>query len=653
MIPAGAPVSSLPGVGKKTAAALKKLGVATTGDLLGVFPKRWTKREPPAAPSEVVPGETVAVLGAPRGFRVGAGGATSATISDGRGSVTLRWFRNPWITRLISEGKWYVFVGKATEFGGRIVVAQPAFTPWEEYAPTIGALRPTYPLRAGLTNEAMTKFVLEAIAGMEEPPETLPADVVARRALVSPGDAIRCLHWPADEASLEAAKRRIKYEEFHDLLFAVRYRHFARGLNEFRFGAGGEEAARALVGSFGFELTGSQKEAIAAIESDLSGRLVSNRMVQGDVGCGKTAVAAVTMAYVAGAGYQAALMAPTETLAAQHHEEISAAFERAGLAEKFPVVALFGSMKEKEKKVVREKLASGAAAVAIGTHALIQPKTKFARLAYAIVDEQHRFGVEQREELAKKAGRPIHQVTMTATPIPRTTGTAIFGGLDVTVMRDKPAARLPIKSCAVTDAKRSAAYALAKREIAAGRQVYAICPMVADDYEGKASVEGYARRLEAEFPGVAVAKLHGKMSAAEKEEAMKTFADGGASILVATTVVEVGVNVPNATVILIEDADQFGALQLHQLRGRVGRGRRQSYCVFLTSQETVCEKLAVVAGTNDGFEIAEADYRMRKAGTLTGTRQSGDMGFKLADPAEDEALLLAADEDVRREIPSV
>ena len=436
-------------------------------------------------------------------------------------------------------------------------------------------------------------------------------------------DAILFIHYPANEIFKEMARRRIVFEEFYDLIYSLRYKSLHRGLNYYRI----HEAPTVdkVLKQLPYKLTASQEKAITDIRNDFEKELIASRLVQGDVGSGKTLVALLSLIIMADNHFQSALMAPTEVLATQHYRELCELLDKAGMLDAFEPVLLTGSIKEKEKNILRKKIAEGKSRIIVGTHAIIQEKVKYKDLALVIIDEQHRFGVEQRDALAQKGNRPVHTIIMTATPIPRTTGNIIFGAMDISIMTDKPAGRSPI-------------------------QAYIICPMVTGDDDGKKSVEETAKKIRSIYNGIEVGEVHGKMDPKKKNEVMEAFAGGGIKILVSTTVVEVGVNVPNATVILIEGANNFGMLQLHQLRGRVGRGKDQSYCVFINTSDEPCEKLNILARTNDGFEIAEADYNLRKAGDLLGTQQSGSMGFRLAYIVKDEDILKQAEEAVKEKM---
>lgn len=637
-------VKELRGVGPKLAGLLKKMKIETTEDLLEHYPSRY---EPYLAPEPIgglSPGRHAIRCTVKGAVREGANGSRSLFVSDGTGGIILRWFHNPYVSKLIEYGKEYVFYGNVDVYLGKMYLSQPSICAADEYMAKVGALQPVYRLTAGLKNEALFKAIFSLLTTMPEPEETLPRQVLWDCRLTSRGDAIRCIHYPAAQCYLEMARRRLIFEEFYQLLLALKERAANRGKNYFRVHE--SEAVKKIVKALPYTLTGSQTAAVQDIVSDFGKDLVANRLVQGDVGSGKTAVAILAMAYMADNGFQAALMAPTEVLATQHYKELCACLERAGLSGVFQPVLLTGSVPEKDKKAIREKVSSGESKLIVGTHALIQEKVSYHDLALVIIDEQHRFGVEQRASLSNKGERPVHTVVMTATPIPRTTASILFGGMDISVMKDKPAGRKPVISYAIGAGSAGRAYSIVSDEVEKGHQAYIICPMVeGGEAEEKKSVEGYKEQAQEHFPGVPFGLMYGKMDPARKQEAMEAFASGRTKILVSTTVVEVGVNVPNATVILIENANMFGMLQLHQLRGRVGRGDAQSYCIFMKPDDGPCEKLDILASTEDGFEIAEADYRLRKAGSLLGNEQSGDMGFKLGDIIRDEELLKLADKE--------
>lgn len=636
-------VSELHGVGKKTSALLKKLKIETVDDLLTHYPRRYEEHPAPKEMADLRDGERCAVRAVMKyPVSIGNNGSSSLYLTDGTGFVTCRWFHNPYIGKILKYGIEYVFLGTVSEWHGKYSILQPEFVEAEKYQKMIGVLSPVYPLTKGISNESMFRYMLQAIYSMPEPEDPLPEAVRIKYGLISKGDAVRCIHYPANGEVLEMARTRLVFDEFYGMIYRLRAKSEERGYNYFRIHR--SPTMQKILQELPYSLTESQKNAVRDIKADFEKDLVANRLVQGDVGSGKTLVALLAMVIMADNGFQSVLMAPTEVLASQHYQELCRLLEKTGEKENFAPVLLTGSTKE--KKSVYEKIASGKSRIVIGTHAVIQGKVAYHDLALAVIDEQHRFGVEQRDALSKKGKRPVHTIIMTATPIPHTTGKILFGAMDCSIMKDKPAERLPVKSCVITKEHIPAVYRLMERQMSNGHQVYVICPMVDGDDDGKKSVEQTSKTLRGVFPDTGISIMHGKMDAKQKQESMDAFAGGETQIMVATTVVEVGVNVPNATVIVIEGANNFGMLQLHQLRGRVGRGKDQSYCVFLNASGKDSEKLNVLAGTNDGFQIAEADYRIRKAGNLLGTRQSGDMGFKLADIVKDEQILKQAEKAV-------
>ena len=642
-------ISELKNVNKRTVNLLKKLKIETTENLLQHYPRRYEDHPVPIWISNMQTGQKCSIYcKVEHRLFEGKNGLMTLYISDKSGETSCKWFHASYLGRILEFGSYYVFSGIVNEYNGKKYLLQPSFMKAEEYRKIMNSLTPVYPLTKGLSNETLFRIVKEYLAVMDEPEETLQTDILRKYKLISKGDAVRCIHYPADEWSREAARHRLVFEEFYNLIYSLRYKSMHRGLNYYRIHE--SPTLDKIVEQLPYDLTGSQKKAVSDIRNDFEKELIASRLVQGDVGSGKTLVALLSMVIMADNHFQSALMAPTEVLAAQHYRELCGLLEKAGKLEDFSPVLLTGSLKEKDKKAIREKIASGECKIVIGTHAIIQEKVEYKDLALAVIDEQHRFGVEQRDALTQKGNRPVHTIIMTATPIPRTTGNIIFGAMDISIMSDKPAGRSPIINYAYNEEDHSEAYNILYRELRAGHQAYVICPMVTGDDEGKKSVEETAQKIRNLFSGIEVGEVHGKMDPQKKNEVMTAFASGSIKILVATTVVEVGVNVPNATVIIIEGANNFGMLQLHQLRGRVGRGKDQSYCIFMNASDKPCEKLEILAKSNDGFEIAEADYNLRKAGDLLGTQQSGNMGFLLADIVKDEDILKEAEEAVKEHI---
>lgn len=638
-------LSELNFVNKKTLSLLKKLKIETTDDLLKHYPRRYEEHPVPIWIANMQTGEECSIY-CKIEHRIfeGKNGLITLYISDKSGKTSCKWFHGKYIEKILEYGSYYVFTGIVNEYNGKKYLSQPTFMKADEYRKIMNSLTPVYPLTKGLSNDTLFKILKEYLTIMDEPRESLPDDILQKYKLISKGDAVRCIHYPADEWCREQARHRIVFEEFYNLIYSLRNKSLNRGLNYYRIHK--SPTLDKIVEQLPYDLTNSQKKAISDIRNDFEKDLIASRLVQGDVGSGKTLVALLAMVIMADNHFQSALMTPTEVLAAQHYRELCGLLEKAGKLEEFKPVLLTGSLKEKEKQSIRNQIASGESKLIVGTHAIIQDKVVYKDLALVIIDEQHRFGVEQRDALAQKGIRPVHTIIMTATPIPRTTGNIIFGAMDISIMNDKPAGRSPIVNYSLEDSAHKQAYDLLYTELCNGHQAYIICPMVNGDDDGKKSVAETAKKIRHLYPWAEVGEVHGKMDPQKKNEVMSLFAKGHIKILVATTVVEVGVNVPNATVIIIEGANNFGMLQLHQLRGRVGRGKDQSYCIFINASDKPCQKLDVLAQTNDGFEIAEADYNLRKAGDLLGTQQSGNMGFLLADLVKDEEILKEAEEAV-------
>lgn len=633
-------ISEIPNIGTKRVNLLKKLKIETIEDILHHYPKRYEIYPNIIPISQIFEGKCAICVKVNNRIYYGEK-TTNILVNDGTGEITIRWFHNPYISRILKHGCEYVFWGNVTYYKDRWYMSQPEFFLSESYFPKIGSLRPTYKLTAGIKNDFLFETVLYCLSNMEEPQETLPDYIRQQYNLISKGDAIRCIHYPANYEVQEMARRSIVFEEFFRFIFYMKYQTLNRPENTNKFSI--FTSPYELLDKLPYKPTNSQMNTFIEITRDFQNDTVCNRLVQGDVGSGKTLVAILSMMAAADNGVQSALMAPTEVLATQHYQEVCHCLDLIQKHSQYQPVLLTGSMTASEKKAVKNKIRNGQSLIIIGTHALIQEDVIFHNLALGIVDEQHRFGVEQRDSLVKKSAKPIHSIIMTATPIPRTTAQIIFGGIDLSVMKDKPSNRLPVQNYVVNTSNREFINRKIYEEINKGHQVYIICPMVEENGNEKKNVEGYQESFQRAFPGIPSVVLHGKMKSKEKQSAMECFSKREAVVMIATTVVEVGVNVPNATLIIIEDADMFGMLQLHQLRGRVGRGDAQSYCIFVNSKAEPNPKLQALERTNDGFQIAEEDYLLRKAGDLFGTTQSGDMGFSLADIVKDEEILKEAE----------
>lgn len=641
----------LPGIGEKTEKLFGKLGVTSQEDLLLYYPRGYEYYGPPVKISEAVPGTTQAVEATiaktPSVRRFGRQSITIALLADGEDQIQANWFHMPYLRTKLRPGARLIFRGTIREKGSRRVIDHPKiFTP-AEYGERAGRYFPVYPLTAGVTNQMIRKAEYACLKSGLSVPEYIPDTVLAKRDLPGIDDAISNVHFPESEEELKRARRRLIYDEFFLFLLGVAKLRDenARQVNTCPMKR--VTFADRIIAFLPYELTGGQRKILEEIRSDLASGHLMHRLIQGDVGSGKTILAFLAMAEAHENGYQSALMVPTEVLAEQHYRALTELLVKNG-TDPSVCVLLTGSLTQKQKRLLREKISSGEASMVIGTHALIQENVSFNRLGLVITDEQHRFGVRQRETLREKGAEP-HVLVMSATPIPRTLAMILYGDLDISALRETPSDRLKVKNAVVDQSYRPAAFRFLKKEVAAGHQAYVICPMVekSDEIDAE-NVTDYSAMLKREFrDSVRIGTLHGKMKPAEKTRIMKEFADGAIDILVSTTVVEVGVNVPNATVMMVENAERFGLAQLHQLRGRVGRGAAQSYCIFVSGKNNgrIPQRLEILKKSNDGFEIAEEDLKLRGPGDLLGIRQSGIALFELGDIYRDHDLLREADED--------
>lgn len=640
-------VRTIKGVGEKAEQCLNKLNIFTVADLLEHYPRNYDEFKPIRPIASVEEGEVAAIegslLGRPQMKIHGRLKILTVTLQDESGSIPVTWFNMPFLRNQLKMGTRYILRGKVEKKMGQLVIQQPKRYSKEEFYRQVGKLRPVYPLTAGITNHAMTKALEEAFRELDAIPEYLPAELRKRRNLVDYRKALRQIHFPKDKDELRAGRNRLVFDELFLYLLALNYIK-KKGRNESAHMICPNEKVADMIEELPFSLTGAQKNVYEEIVADMSSGFVMNRLVQGDVGSGKTIVAVLALYQVVQNGGQGAFMVPTEVLASQHYKSLSEMLGSRGVS----VGLLTGSMTAKQKREGKEALASGAWDIVIGTHAIIQNGVAFHNLALVITDEQHRFGVKQRESLFLKGKEP-HVLAMTATPIPRTLALILYGDMDLSVIDERPANRLPVKNCVVNTAYRPTAYRFMKEQIDAGRQVYIICPMVDENEDSDLeNVTIYTEELRDIFPvSVRIAGLHGKMRPREKEEIMEACARGETDILVSTTVIEVGIDVPNATVIMIENAERFGLAALHQLRGRVGRGTHQSYCILMTGKDSreSSDRLNVLAKSNDGFYIAKEDLKLRGQGDLFGVRQSGEQIFALADIFRDASLLQQAKEE--------
>lgn len=646
------PLTDLPGVGPARGKKLEKLGLRTLGDTLDHLPQRYEDRRerhtlrdaPEDRPCCVcaMVAETPRVSYIRRGLSL-----VKVKAVDETGTACITFFNQDYIREVLRRGESYVFYGAVERQGNLFSMTNPAFER-EGVQRATGLIMPVYPLTAGISNNLMAGLTRRAVEEcLDGLPEALPAQVRRDHQLCQTQFARKNIHYPADFEQLAIARRRLVFEELFVLTCGLAQLKDRRSAGEGRVLAGAPEDFFPLLP---FPPTGAQRRAMADMAADLASGRAMNRLVQGDVGSGKTAVAAFGAWAAAKNGVQCALMAPTELLAEQHARTMEALLSPAGVR----VGLLTGSVKGKEKKALLAALAAGEIDLVVGTHALFSQGAEYRDLGLVIADEQHRFGVAQRGALAEKGGSaPPHVLVMSATPIPRTLALIIYGDLDVSVMDELPPGRTPVKTMLVGEDKRERMYGFVRRQVNEGRQVYIVCPSVEENGGGwedgpgmdLKAVTAYAAQLrERVFPELRVGFVHGRLKAKEKEEAMAAFSAGELDVLVSTTVIEVGVDVPNASLMIIENAERFGLSQLHQLRGRVGRGKHESFCVLVTASrsDTARERLRALCATNDGFQIAEEDLRLRGPGDFFGKRQHGLPQLKVADFAADMELLKEA-----------
>lgn len=638
-------IISIKGIGDKTAKLFYRMGIYTVKDLLEFYPRDYQTFENPIPISKARDGDVVTLeLVIPSAFKwkrvrnlsIGTGAG-----SDGTDLVSITYFNAPYLKRQLTAGSTYLFRGKIKKQNGKYRMDQPKLFTWKEYEEKLGILEPCYPLTSGLKNSTVLKAVQQAFDGYEEE-DYLPEYLRKAYNLLPLYKAKWKIHFPKDWEELVEARRRLVFDEF--FLFLIGIRCMKEQNEELQSDYPMIETAEPerLIEKLPYRLTEAQMRVWREIKRDMVSGKCMNRLVQGDVGSGKTILAFLSLLLTVTNGYQGALMAPTEILATQHFEQLCEMTQKYQLP--FKPVLLTGSIGTAAKQELYREIESGEANVIIGTHALIQEKVIYQKLGLVITDEQHRFGVRQRETLSGKGGR-AHVLVMSATPIPRTLAIILFGDLHLSVVDELPADRLPIKNCVVGISYRKKAYEFITSQVQKGRQVYVICPMVEAGEEGTEGLENvvdYGEKLKSTLPPeIHVEILHGKMKPADKKRIMDAFASGDIHVLVSTTVIEVGINVPNATVMMVENAERFGLAQLHQLRGRIGRGKEQSYCIFVSGSdnEASMKRLKILNQSNDGFYIAEEDLKLRGPGDLFGIRQSGVMEFRIADIYQDAELL--------------
>lgn len=647
-------VKMIKGIGDKTAKILEKLGIFTVRDLICHYPRGYEVYELPVPIRDLQEGQIAAIEAGVATFaevkRIKNLQIVSCNVQDASGSIRLTWFNQVYLKNVLKRGVHYIFRGKAVRKNAALVIDQPKIYKKEEYRILLNVLQPVYPLTEGITNRAVQKSVDQALALARLPEEYLPRRILRENHLISRTAAIREIHFPKSRETMLEARKRLAFDEFFQFVLNLRYIRENRQQEKNHFVIVEKKECREFLEKLPFSLTAGQQKVIQEIRQDMTGEYVMNRLIQGDVGSGKTVLAVYALLLAAVNGYQGCLMVPTEVLAMQHYESMTELLAPYGIR----LCLLTGSMTAAAKRRAYEEIAAHGTDIIIGTHALIQEKVIYDKLALVVTDEQHRFGVRQRENLMKKGDCP-HVLVMSATPIPRTLAIVLYGDLDVSLLTELPADRLPIKNCVVGTSYRPTAFRFIEKQVKEGRQAYIICPMVEESEEMEAeNVTEYTQKLsEALSAGITVAALHGRMKPALKNEIMEEFSRGEIQVLVSTTVVEVGVNVPNAAVMMIEDAQRFGLAQLHQLRGRVGRGKHQSYCIFVngTESDKARERLEIMNHSNDGFFIAQEDLKLRGPGDLFGVRQSGELQFELADIYQDADMLKAAGEAVESLTP--
>ena len=659
-----APLTVLQGVGPAHARTLENLGLRTLGDMLYYFPFRYEDYSQLKPIKSIWYGEQMTVIGTvqsvtTRPTRGGTSSLVEAVLGDGTGSIRLSWFNQPWMANRLREGQQISVSGTVDQYLGRLVMKQPAWEPVEIEHLNTNRIVPIYSLTARITQVWLRRMMKQVVTWWAPAVvDSLPENVRSSAGLMPLGQALLQAHFPDSQKQLKAARERLAFDEIFFLQMGVlRQKRDWKAVEARRFSVT-DDWLESQLGRLPFALTNAQRQAVSDIRSDFGSGKPMNRLLQGDVGSGKTVVAALAAAMIVSNGAQAAIMAPTGILAGQHYRSFQDMLAgESGMLKPDEVRLLVGDTPEAEKEAIRNGLADGSIKIVIGTHAVIEPPVQFRDLEFAVIDEQHRFGVEQRAELRSKGTNP-HLLVMTATPIPRSLALTLYGDLDLSVMEEMPAGRQPVNTHVLRPQERERAYTLVRGQVKAGRQAFIIYPLIEESEkmeELKAAVDDYEVLSKEIFPDLKLGLLHGRLKPDEKDDTMLKFRDRQYNILVSTTVVEVGVDVPNATVMLIEGADRFGLAQLHQLRGRVGRGSEQSYCLLIPTHEDRAEneRLQAMAESNDGFVLAERDLQQRGPGEFLGTRQSGYgtglrmaslTDVKLIEKARGEAERLFADD---------
>ena len=665
-------VTLLKGIWRKLLPRLHKLEVKTVGDLVHLFPSRYNDFTNVRTVSQLVPGDdqtAILTVWESQQTMLGRQKSTQAVLGDETGNIRAVWFNMPWVAAQLKHGVKVVLSGKVNVFRGNLVFQAPEYEILDGGDDLVhtGRLVPVYPSTQGLSQRVLRSLVKRALdATIERVEEYLPPDLLHRTGLIGLGNAMRQVHYPDDSDAVSAARRRLAFDELFLLQMSV-----IRRRNDWREENRGvpidvdTEVVESFLGSLPFELTEAQNRSLQEVLADLRSDRAMSRLLQGDVGSGKTVVAAAAMLAVVQDGKQAALMAPTEILAEQHFLTIcgllsDSGFQLAegyiqrldvpGINRKVTVALLLGAHRKRIRDDLYSLLSAGSIDIVIGTHALIQERVDIPNLALAVVDEQHRFGVRQRALLREKGERP-HMLAMSATPIPRSLSLTVYGDLDVSVIDEMPPGRQTIRTRFIENERRDSAYAFIRNEVKEGRQAFVVCPLIEESevIQTKAAQEEYARLSEKVYPDFSVGLLHGRMSLKEKEDVMHSFKERGIDVLVSTPVVEVGIDVPNATVMLIDGAERFGLSQLHQFRGRVGRGAHRGYCLLLSESPgaEAVKRLKLLERISDGFRLAEEDLKLRGPGDYLGTRQSGLPTLRVAEITDFDTLSLARREAIR------
>ncbi len=646
-------IIQLKGIGEKTAVLLNRLSVYTTDDLVGLYPRDYDVYEEPVfvnTAKENMENTIVSIDGMVSNnvevYRHGKLTVISVFIKDVTGErIKCTWYNMPFLKSSLRQGMRYIFRGYLRKKNGIFLLEQPEMYTMEKYSQLKGSMQPIYPLTKGLSNKIVVKAVKQVLERYDTSldMEFIPSDIRKNFELSEHNYAVMSIHFPKSMQDYMMARKRLAFEEFFLFILAMRTLKNTKERLPNSFVINNDARTDEFINNLPFKLTNAQIKVWEEVKLNMGSDKLMSRLIQGDVGCGKTIIAVLALMNTAFNGYQAAMMVPTEVLAKQQYKSVCDMFEKYNIA--LNISLLTGSMTQSAKKKEYERIKSGETDIIIGTHCLIQDSVEYKNLALVITDEQHRFGVNQRKTFSKKGDNP-HILVMSATPIPRTLAIILYGDLDISIVDELPLNRLQIKNCVVDENYRPNAYKFIQNQINEGRQVYIICPLVeeSDGIEAENVIDYAAKLKKFMQPQVRIDYLHGKMSGSQKNDIMERFVNKETDILVSTTVIEVGVNVPNATVMMVENAQRFGLAQLHQLRGRVGRGKYQSYCIFVSDNKSkkTKERLEILNKSNDGFVIAEEDLRLRGPGDFFGIRQSGEFDFGIADIYADANVLKMA-----------